>query len=926
MKSAPAFLLLLLPLATHGQDVPSDSVHLAWVRHYVPFDTLGVDVVAASAVDQLGNVYVTGKSRTESGNDFLTVKYSPTGQELWRAMYSGPGGDEDIPRAITVDAAGNVYVTGMSGAESVTTYGNPFVDYVTIKYNSTGLREWVARYSHNENSVDIPSAIAADDAGGVYVAGQGFGRFSTIKYGTDGAEQWVRRLWHDSLPSFGTTLAIDDSGNIYVGGYASQATVTAAYLVVVSYTPDGIERWVHVATTDSAYGEITSLAVDREQNVYYTGFRMAGHGTYQPKFLTSKVNGQGKLEWERVHSDPLSPYGRGNSVRVDAVGDILVSGVCSPDPILVCLNRGESILAIKYSSNGDVQWVQKIREKSGGVFQQTDLTLDGVGNAYISASAGVPFSYPFESKSAALLSLNATGEVVWFKSFAGDGGAAATTLVRDAQGNILVAGSTGTFDRRDFLTLKYDPNGNRVWDVRAKGRGVSFESIAAMTIDAQGNLYVAGTIDEGNRRSSIVTIKYDNNGNQLWSALFPGEAAANARGSAITVDNYGNVYVAGRIKVDGAPNYVTIKYDAAGSKLWSRTLPAPEIYYKPPPQFVALDPAGNVFTGGQAGLVKYGAEGEEQWRFNQAVQAIAFDQSGHAFVATETALLRLDSAGSGAIFYSGYVNDLVVDDSGNVYTATARNALDATRKLDPAGQLVWETAGGPAILRDKVGNLVVRSWLSGFLAYRISSDGVILNTYSHLTDWMVPSNLSIDGQGNVFAAAPLHIQTYNNEAHIKTVKYEPNGQLRWQTIFPSLDGFSHIPHLTVVDALGNVFVGGVVVRSDFSTGIVILKYESVIVSVRETPSAVPATFALEQNYPNPFNPTTRIRFSVETHGRTVLHVYDLLGREVTTLVNDDLAPGSYETTFDAKNLASGTYFYRLQSGGRVETKKLLLVR
>jgi photosystem II stability/assembly factor-like uncharacterized protein len=85
-------------------------------------------------------------------------------------------------------------------------------------------------------------------------------------------------------------------------------------------------------------------------------------------------------------------------------------------------------------------------------------------------------------------------------------------------------------------------------------------------------------------------------------------------------------------------------------------------------------------------------------------------------------------------------------------------------------------------------------------------------------------------------------------------------------------------------------------------------------------------FQLEQNYPNPFNPSTRIKFQVPGSGFVSLKVYDVLGREVRSLVNENLQPGSYETTFDASGLASGVYYYHLQSGSFVETKKLMLLR
>ncbi len=110
--------------------------------------------------------------------------------------------------------------------------------------------------------------------------------------------------------------------------------------------------------------------------------------------------------------------------------------------------------------------------------------------------------------------------------------------------------------------------------------------------------------------------------------------------------------------------------------------------------------------------------------------------------------------------------------------------------------------------------------------------------------------------------------------------------------------------------------------------------------VREISTLAPKRFALEQNYPNPFNPSTRIAFSVQGSGFTSLRVYDLLGREVATLVDENLSvglltenAGSYEATFNANPLASGVYFYKLsvgtpsgQAGSFSATRKMILTR
>lgn len=88
----------------------------------------------------------------------------------------------------------------------------------------------------------------------------------------------------------------------------------------------------------------------------------------------------------------------------------------------------------------------------------------------------------------------------------------------------------------------------------------------------------------------------------------------------------------------------------------------------------------------------------------------------------------------------------------------------------------------------------------------------------------------------------------------------------------------------------------------------------------------PETFALFANYPNPFNPTTRIRYAISQTAFTSLKVYSILGEEVAALISEVKTPGIYEINFDGTDLASGTYFYKLQAGNYTETKKMILLR
>jgi hypothetical protein len=93
--------------------------------------------------------------------------------------------------------------------------------------------------------------------------------------------------------------------------------------------------------------------------------------------------------------------------------------------------------------------------------------------------------------------------------------------------------------------------------------------------------------------------------------------------------------------------------------------------------------------------------------------------------------------------------------------------------------------------------------------------------------------------------------------------------------------------------------------------------------IQVTISQKPLTFNLNQNYPNPFNPTTKIKFEIPKLSYVRLTIYDMLGREITTLVNENLKPGRYELSWDAIQYASGVYFYKIEAGSYVKTKKML---
>ena len=133
-----------------------------------------------------------------------------------------------------------------------------------------------------------------------------------------------------------------------------------------------------------------------------------------------------------------------------------------------------------------------------------------------------------------------------------------------------------------------------------------------------------------------------------------------------------------------------------------------------------------------------------------------------------------------------------------------------------------------------------------------------------------------------------------------------------------------------IDGSGNKWIGtgGWTFFGNYGGGLAVYK-EGGVVSVEENPTLreiVPNKYLLSQNYPNPFNPSTTIKYSVPKLSFVTIKIYDVLGSEIATLVNEEKPIGTYALNWNAANLSSGVYFYLLQAGDFVQTKKMILLK
>jgi hypothetical protein len=241
-----------------------------------------------------------------------------------------------------------------------------------------------------------------------------------------------------------------------------------------------------------------------------------------------------------------------------------------------------------------------------------------------------------------------------------------------------------------------------------------------------------------------------------------------------------------------------------------------------------------------------------------------------------------------------------------------------------------------AVVVNPYGHIFVAAYTEG--VYRSTDNGATWSLIGFQNNWM--KVLEINSNGIIFAGTDVGLFRSSDKGNswtqittfqVRDVTFDKNGFVyvssdkvyrstnngdNWIEISTGLPD-THINSLAV-DADGYVFAGtlnyGVYQSTQSTTSVEDDNLNSLI------------TFALEQNYPNPFNPSTSIRYRVSIISNVSLKVYDVLGNEVATLVNEEKPAGTYEVSFNASELSSGIYFYKLSAGSLVKTKKMILIK
>lgn len=397
----------------------------------------------ALVLDDSGNVYVTGAS----SGDIATVKYNSSGIQKWAIRFNGAGNNTDRSNDIAVDDSGNVYVTG----ESYSFTSNS--DFVTIKYNSSGIQQWVRYYNGTAFGNDAGFSVDVDASGNVFVTGYSFGstssfNYTTIKYNAAGALQWVKDYnGTGNGADYANKLCLDQSGNVYVTGSSKGSSTSDDDYVTIKYNTAGVEQWVRIYQGEGdAFDQPQSIAVDNASNIYVTG-RSFGNGTLYD-FATIKYNSSGDSLWVKRYNGVENNFDYGIDVAVDLSGNVYVFGQS--------LNAASNydFVTVKYNSSGVFQWDKTFNGPGNDVDNAFDMCLDDSGNVYVTGSSnlvGQNYNY-------ATVKYSSTGIERWNKIYNGpaSGSDESFSIAADHSGDIYITGGSASLAQfKDFVTIKY---------------------------------------------------------------------------------------------------------------------------------------------------------------------------------------------------------------------------------------------------------------------------------------------------------------------------------------------------------------------------------------------------------------------------------------------------------------------------------------
>ena len=704
-------------------------------------------------------------------------------------------------------------------------------------------------------------------------------------------------------------IAVDDQGNVYVAGHMRDASFRNS-IVVLKYGSSGDEIWSAQYDITDCNNRSYDIAVDASGNVYVVGSSsQTGSGT---DGLLLKYDNNGSLLWSVVYDGPDGKSDIFKGVLVDG-SHLVVFGESDGS------TSGTDYITLKYDTTGSQLWCSRFNGASNHTDWPLKMTLDSKGNIYVTGlSDREEPNYYTWAGDFATVKYDANGNqkmVLLFNGLGPDGfniPDCASDIHVDSEGNIFV---TGNSEALGSSTVKYDSSGTLLWVVQSSPPFGPFQD---MTLDPSGNIYVT---------DYTYMIKINPAGTKEWLLYHGGYMVGNMGQDRILTDVEGNIYLA---------SYKFMKYDTNKNLVWLKNVSP---YFAP--CAIASDASGQLFLSG------YDQDMGGYIRTAKYTQIVSYEQS------TPVGENVLVSFGNGlnTIFQS-------IENEG-VTTVVESNLgplPPSNYEIVPLGKPVYYQITTTSVFNPPV---VVQ------IPYDESNIGDVpeenLKIFHYEGDVPIDITTSVDTINNLVIGETMAFSTFILAASQSVSPQQALADLIFDVISLNLDKglenslvvklenavkslenknyqatvnqlYAFINHVDsqqgkkIAEEDANGLIGAAeIIISNVQNGILKEASPDDFLPVCEQ---VPCQFELSQNYPNPFNSSTTITYSLEYSSYVVIKIYNILGDEVKTLVNEDKDCGSYSINWDGNDnsgnfVATGLYIYKIHAGDFSQIKKMV---
>ena len=585
--------------------------NLQWMRTYTSpgflAGALGI------GVDLSGNAIVAGydyRVDIGEGENWMVRKYDPAGGLLWSRTFNSGGAQHDRATCVALDSSGDIVIGGIIARYSVNT------NWLLRKMTPAGDLVWSRSFAPGSSGAPEMFGAAVDAGHNIIAVGQGSGIWLIAKYDANGLLLWTRAPT-TSPSSFGTALGVtvDPAGNIFVTG------VEDSEVRLRKYDSNGNLLWskdYRVYPNGSNYDAGEGIARDAAGALYVTG-----HAT------TGSPGGE--------------CYAGPDEMLIKFVE---ANGTCQDIPW--------TSAAPSIELTPTVLWSRSWNQTASDGDTTSGVAVDSHDHIYVAGTASSNFPTPW-----ILQKYDATGAPIWSRTYMAGGGGwnGATAVTVGPDDDPVVAGRMNMGGSGfDMVTVKYSKDGAPLWSELWVGPGNNEDVPSAVTVDSLGNVIVAGYSKNFNGTTNDrdwVILKYDPDGNLLWSRGYGSAGGLNDTALGVAIGPNGEIVVAGD---EGRSVFLgdglIRKYATDGSLVWSRTVAA----------FLAdvkITPAGEIVVTGQSSACAQG----QGWnwivaRFTSAgdlISQFTYDGLPNHFD-DMASVLSLDAGGN--LIVAGMVNSL----------------------------------------------------------------------------------------------------------------------------------------------------------------------------------------------------------------------------------------------------------------------------